>query len=76
MLGYPNPYQRALGEVFAECPKRVLAAIAVSTLTGGGDHLEQAQKRLVTEWHVLHLNGIVRNPVPARFRALIDPEMR
>ena len=40
-------------------PKAVLAAIAVSALTCGGDWLEEATDRINAEWLVLHEAGIV-----------------
>jgi hypothetical protein len=45
--------------VYASIPKAVFAAIAVSALTCGGDHLETAQERVLEEWRILHENGIV-----------------
>jgi hypothetical protein len=48
-----------LGEVYASCPKAVLAAIAVSLLSNGGDELAHAKARLLEEWRILHANGIV-----------------
>ncbi len=54
-----NPYQRELGDLFEDMPKSVLAAIAVSALTMGGDYLEEAQQRAAREWQVLFEAGIV-----------------
>jgi hypothetical protein len=55
-----NDYARALGEqLFADMPKTVLAAVAVSALTTGGEELSEAAVRVAREWHILHLNGIV-----------------
>lgn len=59
MLGR-NEYSRALGKMFEECPKEILAAIAVSALTVGGDWLPEAQQRLADEWLALYEAGIVR----------------
>lgn len=68
-----NEYQKVLSErLYNECPKAVLAAIAVSALTQGGSYLEDADQRLVTEWATLHKQGIVPQPVPAAFRDRID----
>jgi hypothetical protein len=54
-----NPYQKALGELFEEMPKSVIAAIAVSSLTVGGDFLDEAKRRAAREWQVLFDAGIV-----------------
>jgi hypothetical protein len=54
-----NLYQEQLGPLFDEMPKSVLAAIAVSALTIGGDYLEEAPHRLAEEWRILFENGIV-----------------
>jgi hypothetical protein len=69
-----NEYARELGEVYGDMPKAVLAAVAVSALTVGGDHLDKAVIRVVTEWDVLHAAGIVSQPVPAKFRHYINHE--
>ena len=55
-----NEYAAQLGRMFDEMPKTVLAAIAVSCLSQGGDYLEKAQARAAREWQVLHENGIVQ----------------
>jgi hypothetical protein len=54
-----NEYAAVLGKMFEECPKAVLAAIAVSALTVGGDYLSEAQQRLADEWLALFEAGIV-----------------
>ena len=54
-----NDYARQLGWLFDEIPKTVLAAIAVSALTHGGNELDEAAKLVAHEWDVLHANGIV-----------------
>ncbi len=62
-----NEYQMTLDQrVYAQCPKAVLAAVAVSALTRGGSDLEDATPRLVLEWWALFDNGIVpqRPPFP------------
>lgn len=69
-----NEYVHELGQVYGDMPKAVLAAIAVSALTVGGDHLDRAQQAVVTEWDVLHNAGIVAQPVPTKYRHLIDKE--
>lgn len=60
-----NPYVEELGfELYEKCPKAVLAAIAVSALTCGGDHLDKAEKRLRLEWWALYHAGIVPQRPP------------
>ncbi|MCE9567412.1 MAG: hypothetical protein K8U57_35880 [Planctomycetes bacterium] len=54
-----NEYAAALDELFDKVPKAVLAAIAVSALTRGGDQLSEAKALLAKEWEILNLNGIV-----------------
>ena len=65
-----NVYAEALGPLFEEASKSVLAAIAVAALTSGGDYLEEAAWRLAREWVILHGKGIVRQRPPPRVRAL------
>lgn len=55
----PNPYQQQLGKLFEDMPKSVLAAIAVSSLTMGGDYLDEAEERAAREWQILFDAGIV-----------------
>lgn len=54
-----NLYADALGSMFDEIPKSVLAAIAVSALTCGGDEIAFAAHRVAAEWQALYDNGIV-----------------
>jgi hypothetical protein len=54
-----NSYAEALGELYEKMPKAVLAAIAVSYATQGGDYLDEAKERVMDEWKALHANGIV-----------------
>lgn len=54
-----NQYAAELEELFDLIPKAVLAAIAVSALTNGGDHIQHAKSRIAKEWLILHQNGIV-----------------
>lgn len=61
-----NEYSLALGRLYADAPKSVLAAVAVSLATVGGDYLEEAEQRVLDEWRVLHENGIVPQRPPAR----------
>jgi hypothetical protein len=54
-----NEYAAELSSLFDECPKAVLAAIAVSALTAGGSHLDKAKLVVAAEWATLHSQGIV-----------------
>jgi hypothetical protein len=54
----PNDYQRAIG-YWDQVPKAVFAAVAVSVLTVGGDHLDKAESRFAREWWALYTAGIV-----------------
>lgn len=54
-----NSYAQALGELYEKMPKAVLAAIAVSYATHGGDFLEEVKERIMDEWKALHAAGIV-----------------
>ena len=55
-----NSYVRQLGRLYERCPKSVLAAIAVSALTTGGDRLEEAHKLVLEEWWALYYAGMVQ----------------
>ena len=52
------------GNLYEVCPKAVFAAIAISALTDGGDRLEAAKDRLVSEWWALYRAGIVSQRPP------------
>jgi len=67
-----NVYQVELGELFVELPKAVLAAVAVSVLTDGGDHPEPAKPLVAQEWHKLYCKGIVHQK-PGPFAASLLP---
>ena len=55
-----NCYVDAVGRDFIDAiPKAVLAAIAISALTCGGDTLEDGRRALADEWRILHQQGIV-----------------
>lgn len=69
-----NVYVERLGALYAVTPKAVLAAIAISALTGGGDRLEVAQERLIAEWAALHTAGIIPQEVPPAWRALVETD--
>ena len=67
LMARRNEYQSALDpKLFDACPKAVIAAIAVSVLTVGGDELAMASSRFLAEWWTLYDNGIVpqRPPFP------------
>jgi hypothetical protein len=66
-----NEYEAELGALFDECPKAVLAAIAVSALTSGGDRLDKAALMVAAEWSTLHANGIVPQKPGKIARALL-----
>ncbi len=53
-----NEYADLLGDRLLDAmPKAVLAAICVAALCG--DELDTAKRRVIREWQILHLNGIV-----------------
>ena len=52
--------------VYADIPKAVWAAVAISLATTGGERLEEALSEVLDEWLALHLNGIVPQEVPHR----------
>jgi hypothetical protein len=56
-----NDDQLALGRVFHDMPKAVLAAIACSAYRQHGYHDDRLQERIAHEWVTLHANGIVHN---------------
>lgn len=53
-----NEYQAALKN-YEQIPKAVLAAIAVSFASCGGDNIEEAQDAIMDEWKALFNAGIV-----------------
>ena len=59
-----NEYAAALGDLFNAAPKTVLAAIAVSFATSGGDHMEVAREAIRAEWNALFVAGVVRQAPP------------
>lgn len=68
-----NQYAAQLGAaLYEDCPKAVLAAIAVSVLTQGGSYLEEAANRLALEWERLHTAGIVPQPLPKKWKSHAD----
>jgi len=54
-----NEYAEQLRGMYDDIPKAVLAAIAVSAMTCGGDHLDEAKSLIAEEWQALHNQGIV-----------------
>lgn len=60
-----NDYARCLDRLYADMPKAVLAAVAVSFASHGGDDLAGAKAAILAEWKVLHANGIVPQKPPA-----------
>lgn len=72
-----NIYVQAAGEeLINEIPKTVLAAIAISALTFGGDELQLAAQRLAREWRVLYESGIVPQRPTRAARAAEVPETK
>lgn len=60
-----NEYAGVLSDkLYEQTPKAVFAAIAVSSLSCGGDNLKQAEDLLLNEWRCLHQNGIVPQKPP------------
>lgn len=66
-----NEYADAIGPLLDAAPKAVLAAIAVSLATCGGDRLGEAIVALVKEWDALHRNGIVPQPVAKKWLRIV-----
>lgn len=65
-----NCYSEAVGEdVYVKAPKAGFAAVAVSRLTCGGDHLNLARKLFLAEWQALYEGGIVTQRPPKAFDA-------
>lgn len=54
-----NEYAAELGALYQAAPKAVLAAIAVSFATTGGDYIERAHAAVLREWWALYRAGIV-----------------
>ena len=61
-----NGYAAELGDLYNIAPKAVLAAIAVSFGTSGGDRLHEARDVVLAEWIALHRAGIVPQMPPKR----------
>jgi hypothetical protein len=70
-----NEYSTQLESgLYDRIPKAVLAAIAVSLTSVGGEELERAQKRIMWEWECLHMNGIVPQTPPREWRQKECPD--
>ncbi len=52
------------GKFYAQCPKAVFAALAVSYASRGGDFLGGIEKILLKEWWILYQNQIVPQKPP------------
>ncbi len=66
-----------MGELFEAIPKSVIAAVAVSFGTVGGDYLEQAAYRIAREWETLIGAGIVTQPLTtAAKKAIVQGKAR
>jgi len=65
VLAKGNKYAAELGRLYDDIPKAVLAAIAVSYASTGGDHIDDAVPNILREWGILHENGIVPQKPPA-----------
>lgn len=59
-----NAYAALLGGTYNAAPKAVLAAIAVSFATTGGDNPDVAEQAILDEWATLHQAGIVAQAPP------------
>jgi hypothetical protein len=72
MRNHLNQYAETLGPLLEECPKAVLAAIAVSFGTQGGSFIDHAATAIAREWRVLHGQGIVPQAPSKAARAADD----
>jgi hypothetical protein len=59
-----NLYNDWLGRLGDRIPKAVVAAIAVSYATSGGDYPQNAQENVSEEWVILYENKIVPQRPP------------
>ena len=67
-----NAYSSTFPGLFENIPKSVLAAVAASFGTNGGDCLEQAAYRIAREWETLHNQGIVSQPLTSVAKQVIE----
>jgi hypothetical protein len=72
-----NEYAGAVGgKLYGRTPKAVFAAVAVSMVTNGGDHLNNARRLFLEEWWILHEAGIVPQKPPFRLTPIEgEPEV-
>ena len=66
----PNEYSRQMGPLFDAMPKTVIAAVAVSFASNGGDYLSLAERQIAYEWYILWESGIVTQKPNKRARVL------
>ena len=66
-----NEYAALLGALFDEMPKAVIAALAVSFISSGGDHLDKVALQCAAEWDTLYRQGIVPQKPLKVARALL-----
>ena len=59
-----NGYTAAIGKMYADTPKAVFAAIAVSFCSTGGEQLQDAEENLLREWTALWYSGVVSQKPP------------
>lgn len=59
-----NVYADAIGDMIDRIPKSVLAAIAFSYASCGGDDFQAGVQNLIREWWVLYQNQIVPQKPP------------
>jgi hypothetical protein len=62
-------------ELYASCPKSVFAALAASPQVNQGADIraeDSVDRYLAREWDLLHTNGLIPQPLPQRFRHLIE----
>jgi hypothetical protein len=63
-----NEYAGCIDEgLYEKTPKAVLAAIAVSFISSGGDHMDDIDDEILKEWRVLYLSGIVPQRPPEKY---------
>lgn len=62
-----NEYAKRIDpQTFADTPKTVYAAIALSlAMRLNEDDFERAMSEIITEWQILHNGGLVPQAVPA-----------
>lgn len=63
-----NGYVNELGALYWTIPKAVIGAVAVSRLSNGGDEMKAISAKMLREWHILNINGIVPQRVPSHWK--------